>query len=55
MHLKDVMSFNKMRKLTHSVEQVILAMEGSPSVQISPDHKFIRRRQQPAEEEGELD
>ena len=51
MHLKDVMSFNKMRKLTQSVEQVVKAMKGSTLVEISPDTKFIRRR--PAED-GEI-
>jgi hypothetical protein len=54
MHLKDVMSFNKMRKLTQSADQVVKAMEGSSLVEISSDLKFIRRRPKAVGEEGEV-
>lgn len=43
-HLKDVMSFNKMRKLTKTPEQVVAALEGSTVVEFSEDGKFIRKR-----------
>jgi len=44
-HLKDVMSFNKMKKLTKSPEQVVAALEGSSIVEFSEDGKFIRKRE----------
>jgi hypothetical protein len=38
------MSFNKMRKLTKSAEQVVGALEGSQVVEFSEDKKLIRKR-----------
>lgn len=38
------MSFNKMKKLTKSPEQVMAALEGSSIVEFSEDGKFIRKR-----------
>lgn len=55
MTLKEVMSFNKMRKLTKSVEQVIRSIEGSKVVELSQDKKMIRKilpKEIPNEEEG---
>lgn len=43
--LKEIMSFNKMRKLTKSWEQVIKACEGSTVVEFSPDGRLIRKKQ----------
>jgi hypothetical protein len=47
------MSFNKMRKLTRSADQVIRAIEGSSVAEISADRKMIRRKRE-AEEDGEV-
>ena len=57
MTLRDVMSFNKMRKLTKSPEQVIKAIAGCPLVEISADKKMIRKagvKNPEQEEEGAI-
>ncbi|TNV81587.1 hypothetical protein FGO68_gene7788 [Halteria grandinella] len=43
--LRDIMSFNQMRKLTQSWEQVVRALEGSTVVEFSPDFRLIRKKQ----------
>eukprot|EP00347_Sterkiella_histriomuscorum_P000160 403376943 len=43
--LKEIMSFNQMRKLTNNVEQVVRALEGSKIVEFSEDQKMVRRKQ----------
>ena len=41
--MREVMSFNKMRKLTKSPEQVLKAIIGSTLVEASPDKKMLRK------------
>ena len=41
--LKDVMSFNQMRKLTSNPDQVYKALEGSNIVEFSEDKKWVRK------------
>ena len=58
--LKEIMSFNNMRKLTKAPEQVIRSIEGSNLVEVSEDQKSVRKIRPvgkgaaKAQEEGEL-
>jgi len=44
MPIKDILTFNRMKQLTKSVDLIIDSLKDSKTVEINPQDKLIRKR-----------